>query len=158
MEEKNLNGPTGVVGAEGEPGIDYIQTIAELKQNSVSKDMYNKLKEENQKLLKSIINGDEIEVQSVEKTDVGKLRKELYGEDAQELTNLDYVTKMLALRNTLIEEGKEDPFLPKGHKVTLKAQDYEVADRVARVLQECVDYANGDSKLFTSALQSRMVN
>ena len=41
--------------------IDYIEAIKEMKQNSVSKEAYEKLKAENKQLLDSIINGTELD-------------------------------------------------------------------------------------------------
>ena len=36
--------------------------------------------------------------------------------------------------------------------------DVKTAEKVAQVLQECVDYAEGDSAVFTNELQRRMVD
>lgn len=138
------------------PEVDYIETINQLKQNTVAKDQYNKLKEENQRLLKSIINGEEIDVTEHVGVDVNQLRKDLYSLDAPEMTNLEFWEKTLALRNAIIESGADDPFLPKGHQITPTVKDYEVAERVAGTVQECIDRANGDPIAFTSYLQQRM--
>lgn len=138
--------------------VDYVQAIQELKANSVSKEQYAKLKDENSKLLKSLINGETIEASSLpEKTDVSKLRNELFDGDVQ-FTNLEYVTKALQLRNAIIEEGGIDPFLPAGHKVIPDDNDIACAKKVAEVLQDCVEFADGDSGVFTAELQRRMID
>ena len=36
--------------------------------------------------------------------------------------------------------------------------DIKTAEKVANVLQECVDYAEGDSAVFTNELQRRLVD
>lgn len=55
--------------------VDYVQAINDLKANSVPKDQYAKLKEENSRLLKSIINGETIDVAATEAVDINKIRK-----------------------------------------------------------------------------------
>lgn len=136
--------------------VDYIQAIQDLKANTVPKEQFSKLKEENAKLLKSLINGETLEgVTAPEKPDVEGLRKDLY--NGIDLTNLDYVSKTLDLRDEIIANGGKDPFLPWGEKISPTQQDIEAAERVAKVLRECIDYAEGDSLRFTSELQRVMV-
>lgn len=137
--------------------VDYIQAIQDLKANSVPREQYSKLKEENSKLLKSLINGETIEgVDTPSAPDISELRKSLFG--GEELSNLEYITKVLALRDATIEAGKPDPFLPWGEKISPTNEDIEAANRVAKVLKDCVDYADGDSNLFTNELQRVMID
>lgn len=140
------------------PDVDYVAAIQELRDKSVPKEQYAKLKEENAKLLKSLINGETIEgAAAEEQTDVSEIRKQLFNGEAQ-MTNLEYVTKALELRDALIADGKPDPFLPYGEKIAPTNEDIEAANRVAKVLKECVDYADGDSLIFTNELQRVMVD
>ena len=133
---------------------DYIEALKEMKQNSVDRAAYDKLRSENKQLLDALVNGKEIEVKKEEPVDINQLRKDLFNRDKQ-MSNLDYVSSALKLRNALIEKGERDPFLPYGDKVDLKAEHYEKAEEVATVLQECVDFADGDSGIFTAELQRR---
>ena len=41
--------------------IDYIEAIKEMKQNSVTRESYDKLKSENKQLLDALVNGKEIQ-------------------------------------------------------------------------------------------------
>lgn len=135
---------------------DYIQAINELKANTVDKSQYEKLKAENKKLLDSLVSGQTPEITKiVEKPDINELRKKLFDPD-NNLSNLEYVDNMLKLRNVLIENGDRDPFLPIGEKVEITADTVQKAENVANVLQECVDYAEGDSGIFTAQLQRIM--
>lgn len=135
---------------------DYIQAINELKANTVDKSQYEKLKAENKKLLDSLVSGQTPEIAKiVEKPDVNELRKKLFNPD-NNLSNLEYVDNMLKLRNVLIENGERDPFLPIGEKVEITADTVQKAENVANVLQDCVDYAEGDSGIFTAQLQRIM--
>lgn len=148
---------TNVSGTVEDSTQNYIDTIKNLKQNTVDKASYEKLKAENKQLLDSIVNGTSSEQTVVEAPQtIEDMRKDLFG--SNEHTNLEYAEKALKLREALIERGEVDPFLPQGHKVTIDNSDIEAANRVAEIMQECVDYADGDSNLFTNELQRRMVD
>ena len=143
---------------EQQPDVDYVAAIAELKEKSIPREQYTKLKEENAKLLKALINGEALEgVAQDAGPDIDELRKELFSGEA-ELTNLEYVQKALALREALIAQDKPDPFLPYGEKIAPTDDDIAAANKVAKVLQDCVDYAAGDSSIFTSELQRVMID
>ena len=137
---------------------DYLATIKELKQNSVDRQKYDQLKAENKKLLDSIVNGQEIDLpQESKKRSVDEIRSEMFKQD-NGLTNLQYIQDALELRQQLISEGKPDPFLPVGSQIVPTDFDIATAERVANVLQECVDYAEGDSSVFTNELLRRTVD
>ena len=141
-------------GEEVNDGVDYITAINEMKKTTVPKEKYEKLAEENKRLLESLVAGEKIEPKEEEKIDVKALRKELYSGEC-ELNNLEYVDKTLKLRKALIDAGERDPFLPIGDKVDITSETIEKAETVAQVLQECVDFAEGDSGIFTAELQRR---
>lgn len=138
--------------------IDYISAIKEMKANSVSKEAYQKLKDENKQLLDSLINGNQVDIKQMkpEITDeyVSGLRKKLFNTD-DSLSNLEYAKTAVELRDALLEKGEVDPFLPVGHNITPTDEDYVKADRVGQVLKECIEYADGDSELFTNELMRR---
>ena len=142
-----------VSGTEmSEAETDYVAAIQELQNNSVSKTEYNKLRSENKKLLDALVNGQQIDLPKEEKPNVDELRKKLFNKDAN-LSNLEYVDTALKLRNALIEQGERDPFLSVGDKVSETAEMYDIAQKVADGLQYCVDFAEGDSGIFTAQLQ-----
>lgn len=144
---------TNVSGTEmSEAETDYVAAIQELQNNSVSKTQYEKLRTENKKLLNALVNGQQIDLPKEEKPNIDELRKKLFNKDAN-LSNLEYVDTALKLRNALIEKGERDPFLPVGDRVSETAEMYDIAQRVADGLQECVDFADGDSGIFTAQLQ-----
>jgi len=152
MEEKELN----VSGTQVEDMTpDYLAAINELKQNSVNREDYDKLKAENKKLLDSIVNGTEVALPAAEKKSIEELRANYLKEDQ---TNLEYISNALKLREALIAEGKPDPFLPIGEQILPTDDDVAKANHVAEVLQECVDYADGNSEVFTNELQRRLVD
>lgn len=141
-----------------EQEVDYVQAIKELRDNTVSKDQYKKLKDENQKLLKSLINGETIEAsEAAPMVDVSELRKQLYGGGTQ-LSDLEYITKTLDLRDELIARGEADPFLPIGHQIAPTDSDRAAAAKVAKVMRECVEDADGDNNLFLSLLARQTID
>ena len=132
---------------------DYLAAIKELKQNSVDRSKYDELKAENKKLLNSIVNGQEVQVESQpQMRSADEIREELFN---HEHNNLDYIKLALELRTTLMAEGKPDPFIPVGKQISPTRQDEEIAEKCAQVYQECVDYAEGDSEVFTNELMRR---
>lgn len=141
---------------------DYIAQIKNLKENSVSKDDYNKLKADNKKLIDALANGSQLEsvvdskVSSVE--NINNLRKKLFSKGDNNLSNLEYCKTAVELRDALIENGERDPFLPFGHNVVATDSDHETANRVATIMKECINYADGDSDIFTNELQRRTVD
>lgn len=151
-EEKLLNSESGEVE---DMTPDYLATIQQLKQNSVDKAKYDALRLENKKLLDAVVNGIPVEVQSqVQKEDIQTLRNKVFNNPNQ--TNLEYITNALNLRNRLLEEGYEDPFVPQGTQISATKADYDQANKVATVLQEMVDEADGDSNVFLNEYQRRV--
>ena len=154
MPEEELNN----VSSPAEMGneTDYIAAIKDLKANSVSKSEYEKLQEENKQLINALANGETITTTvEVEKPSLAELRANLMKE---EQTNLEFIKNALALRTAVIEQEGYDPFVPRGSQYAPTAEDEVTAQKVADIYQECVDYADGDSQLFTNELQRRMID
>lgn len=154
MENENETAPV-VDNQENGTASDYLEVINDLKKNTVSKEDYEKLREENKMLLNNIANNVGVvdDVQVVEPVDIDKLREELFSSDNQDITNLDYMTKVMELRKALIDRGERDPFLPSGQNILPTDEDIKTANRVAEVFQNCIDVADGNSDIFTQELQ-----
>ena len=152
INEKDLNSESANEVNTTETEFDPVQAINELKQNSVSKEDYNKVVAEKNKYLKALIDGNQVaEVPNKEPVDIDGLRKELFSGE-KDLTNLEYAKKALELRNALIERDGVDIFVGRGSKLTPTDEDYEAAQRVADGFQQCIDVAQGDSEIFTREL------
>lgn len=132
----------------------YIAAIEELKASTVSRDAYNKLRNENKQLLDALVSGKELPQEPTKKPTPDELRKKLFG--GEDMSNLEYVETALSLRNSLIEAGERDPFLPYGDKVDITSEQIDAANKVAAGLQEMVDFAEGDSGVFTAEYQRRV--
>ena len=155
-DEENVN----VVTVEDSTN-DYIEQIKKLKENSVSKDDYDKLRLDNKRLIDALANGSQLEGKVEPKIDavenINNLRKKLFSKGSN-LNNLEYCKTAVELRDALIKNGERDPFLPFGHNVIATESDIETANRVATVMRECIDYADGDSDIFTNELQRRTID
>ena len=153
-EEKEIS----VTGTVEDNTQDYLAAIKELKQNSVNRSEYDKLRAENKKLIDAVVNGqpgqEEPVVSKHSKEQIDDLRNELFN-SPRELNNLEYITKAMELREALIENGEPDPFLPVGKQISPTRDDLEGAEKVAQVYKECIDYAEGDSEVFTNELMRR---
>lgn len=153
-EEKEIS----VTGTVEDNTQDYLAAIKELKQNSVDRSEYDKLRAENKKLIDAVVNGQPGQEEPVftkhSKEQIDDLRNELFN-SPRELNNLEYVTKAMELREALMENGEPDPFLPVGKQISPTRDDLEGAEKVAQVYKECIDYAEGDSEVFTNELMRR---
>ena len=155
-DEKNENVVTAQKDEEQDTNF-YIEAIKEMKANTVDKQAYLKLKEENKQLLNSLVTGQNIEQpEQVEPVDIDALRAKLFSSKKKDLSNLEFVSSALELREALIERGDMDPFVPIGNKIKPTDEDFAKAQKVAKVLQECVDYADGDPNVFTDELKRRI--
>ena len=153
-EEKEIS----VTGTVEDNTQDYLAAIKELKEKSVDRSEYDKLRAENKKLIDAVVNGqpgqEEPVVSKHSKEQIDDLRNELFN-SPKELNNLEYITKAMELREALIENGEPDPFLPVGKQISPTRDDIEGAEKVAQVYKECIEYAEGDSEVFTNELMRR---
>ena len=153
-EEKEIS----VTGTVEDNTQDYLAAIKELKEKSVDRSEYDKLRAENKKLIDAVVNGqpgqEETAVSKHSKEQIDELRNDLFN-SPKELNNLEYVTKAMELREALMENGEPDPFLPVGKQISPTRDDIEGAEKVAQVYKECIEYAEGDSEVFTNELMRR---
>lgn len=160
-ENKTLTNESGEQIVNNDSGIDYISTIREIRQNSVSREQYEKLQAENKELLDTLINGGQVTnvIEAPTKT-IQEMREELFSKEAVEkgMTNLEYVTKAIELRDAIISSGGTDPFLPVGKGIEITRDDYEAAEFTAQQFKECIDIANGNSEVFTNELMRRTID
>lgn len=145
MEEENKN------TTENEEYKSLLDEFNKLKENTVSKDKFAELQLKNKELLNSIVNGAPKAPEEVKpKKDVKTLRKELFA--SKGLSNLEYITKVIELRDRIIDEGGNDPFLPNNATTA----DIVAAERSAEYFKHCIEKADGDARLFDSEFQNHI--
>ena len=154
LEEKETN----VTGNVEDNTQDYLAAIKELKEKSVDRSEYDKLRAENKRLIDAVVNGQPGQEEQVvvrhSKEQIDELRNDLFN-SPRELNNLEFITKTMELREALMENGEPDPFLPVGKQISPTRDDIEGAEKVAQVYKECIEYAEGDSEVFTNELMRR---
>ena len=146
MENENLINATQQENVEA--NIDYIEALKEMKQNSVSKEDYMKLKEENKQLLQAVVNGESIELENQKPVDINEIKQRILKAES----SLDGISAALDLRDAIMAKGGTDPFLPAGKKIAATDEDIAIANKVAEGFRHCVEYADGDPHIFANEL------
>lgn len=130
---------------------DYIEAIKKMKENSVPKEKYEALKNENKALIEAMVDGKEIQIEGeVEKKSIEELRKNFFKEDQ---TNLEVAQNTLALREAIMEQGGQDPFLPFGATAQITQADIDGAEKTAEYLAHCIEVADGNPDVFNTEFQ-----
>lgn len=163
MEEKRLNEPNsklndGSNDVIGGADANYIETIKNLKQNSVAKEEYDKLLVQNKQLLETLVKGENVPKNETPVVMTDEELKKLIQKTTRDTTNLEYITTMLTIRKEMMAKGLEDPMAPKVVNHTNDEKDYEKANKVAEFLQNCVDEAQGDNETFKALFQAGLVD
>ncbi len=142
----------------------YIEQIKKLKDNTVSKEEYQKLANERDELLQAYIEGKEIDINLPEKDDdsdksIDELRKSILTESS-DLTNLEFWEKSLELRDAIIERDGEDadPFLPKSSQYAVSQDDRDSVERVVSTVKDCIEKAEGNPDTFRALLNSKIMD
>lgn len=145
---------------ENEPGMtanEYINQINNLRENTVSREEYERIKNDNKELAKALINGTGANIPGItkpeEKPDLDDLRKKLFTKKSK--NDLEYFTNLLALRDGVMADGQPDPFLPINREFRATAQDEADAERIATQIKEAIEYADGDPAVFSNDLRRR---
>ena len=128
----------------------YIDAINTLKANSVSKEQYAKLKEENAQLIEALKSGNQIEmVEDEQKPSIKDLANTISDENF-EVTNMEGWKTALEYRKTAIENGFRDPFLPNSKEYTVKPEDSARAQLIADTLERILEESNGNPDIFNA--------
>lgn len=147
---------------------DYVEAIQKLKENTVAKEKYEKLEQDNKKLLEALINGEQIQVENPEDKEskdenlnkkIKDLHNKMFVEDYQG-SDLEYCQDALELRKAVMERDGEDAdiFLPRGHNIMVTDYDRQAAQRVADEMQDAIDKSNGSNKVFIALLQQKTID
>lgn len=135
----------------------YIDTINDLKNNTVSKEEYQKLKDENKTLFDSIMNGNASSSPEKPKPTAQELRNKLYGQDCEKLSDVEYVEAVCDLRDILLEEEGIDYMAPTGSQYSADYNDKAAANKVYEGFRHCLEVADGNNEVFHQEL-SRITN
>lgn len=150
----NENENKKVEGQEGtDNDLDLLSEIKSLKENTVSKEEYQKQVEKNKALMKQIISGGGRNAESEESADIEEMRKQLFS-NTENLTDLEIWTNALKLRKARLEKEGVDIFLPKGNKTHYSREDVESANHVAEVISQIIEDSEGNPTMFKALLNN----
>lgn len=138
----------------------YIDAIKNYNENYVPKTRYEKLEEENRELVNALVNNEQITTVMTQenKQPIEELVKEMRVSPSKGfIFDTNFVEKALEFRERILEEQGVDCFVSSGHNVNPSQESYMSAQKTADIYRECLDYANGDNKVFINELQRRMV-
>ena len=141
---------------ENQEEQDAIDIITEMRANTVSKDKYNNLKEDNEKLMRALANGETLTVEPPKTANIEDLRKEYF--EFESKNDMEIAQDILALREAIIESGERDPFLPNGKGVQITPEDVRDAQAVADLLQYALDNSQGKNDLFIAQFASQLID
>ena len=130
----------------------YIDQLNEIKSTTISKATYDKVVGERDTLKKALFEGTGAPETEKAKRSADEIRKELFGENMDNLSNLESAKLTLELRDAVLDEEGVDIFMGSGKGFTPDPNDYAIAQKVADCLTHCVEYADGDSEVFTNEL------
>lgn len=133
----------------------YLEQIKELKQNSVSKDAYQKLQEENRNLLKSLVEGQQVSTPVEEKP--SRSTEEILKDFESDTSNLDHIKLVMELHNKRLEQGIND-FVPQGHQISPSDEDIRDAKQVEDFLNDLIQVADGNPDVFNNEYQRRVID
>ena len=139
-----------------EDGVDvqkYIDKINEIKNNTVSKAEYEKLKAENNTLFEAAMKGPALGTSTeVPKPTAQELINKLYGTDCSKLSDLEYVEGVCDLRDVLLETHGIDYMVPTGTQYQADYNDKASANKVYEGFRHCIEIADGDNAIFLQEL------
>lgn len=134
---------------------NLVEEMKTLKENTVSKEEYDRVLKRNKELSHALANNEQITEAQKDTDTIESLRSELYSDNRKEMNNLDTVTKMLKLRQKVIDSGANDPFVSSDSS-TITDEEVRTAERVAAGLQSMVDEADGNAAYFNALLKSQV--
>ena len=163
MDEQNMNERVeeNIGGVETDTSSQYVAAIKELKNNSVSKDIYDKLKSENAQLLDALINGGQININDPSlQADEPKLEDMILEfnrgiDDGGQKFNIEAIKQSVETRNRILNEKGIDVYLSQGYQPT--DQEVREAQDCADLFEAALEYANGDEELFSQFMMNHTI-
>ena len=145
-----------VIGQEEtDNDLDLLEEIKNLKNNSVSKEEYNKVIEKNKSLMKQIINGVGTRQETDEPIDLQEVRKDIF-ERNDKLSNREFWKQVLTLRKERLEKEGVDVFCPRGNKTRYTREDIETANHLAETIQHIIEDSEENPALFTAIMNNAL--
>lgn len=129
----------------------YIEAIEELKRNTVPKERYEKLENENKKLFQSLVNGEANGKGEAAATRTrAELDKVLFGSN-----NLETAKAMIELKERIKEEdGVDNVFNARGPNAAVTQESLDRNEEVYEGLKQLIKESGDDPVVFNALLQN----
>ena len=131
---------------------EYIETINKLKANSVSKDEYLKLRNENKQLLDALASNQVVEVTAEPKREITEVRKELFTNHSN-LSNRQICQDMMDLYDYELENRGVNIFMPTDPQYIPTQDDITQVDNMVRGMKAALETANGNDLIFNQEIE-----
>lgn len=132
--------------------LDEAQALNEMNRKLKNLEAENaELLTAKKKYYDAILNGQTVEEVAQYRTR-DEIRKELFRQDRDEISNLDYAKLALELDDACIRETGQSCFIPVGTDVNPTVDEKDVAVRFHELLEQAIADSNGDKDTFNSIL------
>lgn len=128
--------------------FELLNEVDNLRKNTVSKEEYERLQKKNKELMKRLINGEGTAQEPDDPVDLQEIRKSLFGDNVEQLSNRDFWDKVLTLRHERLKNEGVDIFLPKGSKTRYTREDIESANKVDEIISQMIEDSKDNPQLF----------
>ena len=137
---------------------DYLAQIQEMKKNSVSREVYDKMRDENKRLLEAIVNGEQLEQKQAE-TPKMRTPDEVYQDfvvSDKPRSDIERAKLWIEYRESCKAAGEPEPYVSNRKKPS--AAELESIDNTQRVLEHCLEYSNGNEEIFSTELKRLLID
>lgn len=137
---------------------DYLAQIQEMKKNSVSREAYDKMRDENKRLLEAIVNGEKLEQKQAE-TPKMRTPDEVYQDfvvSDKPRSDIERAKLWIEYRESCKAAGEPEPYVSNRKKPS--AAELESIDNTQRVLEHCLEYSNGNEEIFSTELKRLLID
>lgn len=133
---------------ETDNDLNLLDEMKKIKENSVSKEEYEKERAKNKELMKRLVEGGGQEDKTDETIDLDKIREDLFKNNAEGLSKREFWKRVLTLRHERLKNEGVDIFLPKGRKTRYTRLDIESADKVDETISQMIEDSEDNPALF----------
>ena len=144
----NENEQREEVVVETDNDLNLLDEMKKLKENTVSKEEYEKERAKNKELMRRLVEGGGQDVKTDDTVDLNKIREDLFTNNAEGLSKREFWQRVLTLRHERLKNEGVDIFLPKGRKTRYTRLDIESANRLDETITQMIEDSEDNPALF----------
>lgn len=144
----NENEKKEEVVIETDDDLNLLDEMKKLKENTVSKEEYEKERAKNKELMRRLVEGGGQDDKADDTVDLNKIREDLFTNNAEGLSKREFWQRVLTLRHERLKNEGVDIFLPKGRKTRYTRLDIESANRLDETITQMIEDSEDNPALF----------